>query len=51
MTTFRYRAVKDDGSSLTGELEAGDRRDAVAALRKVVIPPPRCLREALLQSW
>ena len=34
MTTFRYRAVKDDGSSLTGELEAGDRRDAVAALRR-----------------
>lgn len=34
MATYRYRAVKSDGSSLSGELEAGDRRDATAALRR-----------------
>ncbi|RIA46322.1 general secretion pathway protein F [Hephaestia caeni] len=34
MATFRYRAVKHDGSNLAGELEAADRQDAVAALRR-----------------
>lgn len=34
MATFRYRAVKNDGSSLTGEMEASDRRDAAATLRR-----------------
>ncbi|MGI9375006.1 MAG: type II secretion system F family protein [Tsuneonella suprasediminis] len=34
MATYRYRAVRNDGSSLAGELEASDRQDAVAALRR-----------------
>ncbi|EKU73393.1 MULTISPECIES: type II secretion system F family protein [Sphingomonadales] len=34
MATYHYRAVKSDGSSLSGELEASDRRDAAAALRR-----------------
>ncbi|TGX48714.1 type II secretion system F family protein [Sphingomonas gei] len=47
MATWRYRAVRSDGSALTGQMDASDRDDAVASLRRsgamplelVVIPP------------
>lgn len=52
MGVFRYRAVKDDGSRLAGELEAADRQEAVAVLRRggaqplelVAMPPARAGR-------
>ncbi|WP_213979250.1 type II secretion system F family protein [Sphingomonas sp. dw_22] len=34
MATYRYRAIKLDGSALTGEMDATDRTDAVASLRR-----------------
>lgn len=34
MTTFRYRALKFDGSTLVGQIEAADRTDAAASLRR-----------------
>lgn len=39
MATFRYRAVRFDGSSLSGELEAADRREAAASLRRTGATP------------
>lgn len=34
MATFQYRALKADGSSLSGHVEAADQRAAVASLRR-----------------
>ena len=34
MATFRYRAVKIDGASLSGQLEAATRIEAIASLRR-----------------
>lgn len=52
MTVYRYRAVKLDGSTLSGQIEATDRNDAVANLRRsgatplelVVAPATRAAR-------
>ncbi|WP_137861287.1 MULTISPECIES: type II secretion system F family protein [unclassified Sphingomonas] len=48
MATWRYRAVRRDGSALAGEVDATDRDDAVASLRRsgatpleLVAVPPR----------
>jgi general secretion pathway protein F len=48
MATFRYRALRPDGSALSGEMDAPDRSVAVANLRRtgatpleLVILPPR----------
>lgn len=48
MATYRYRAVRPDGSALHGQLDASDRDDAVASLRRsgatpleLVVVPPR----------
>lgn len=48
MATWRYRAIRRDGSALAGEVDAADREDAVASLRRsgatpleLVAVPPR----------
>lgn len=48
MATWRYRAIRRDGSALAGEVDAADREDAVASLRRsgatpleLVVVPPR----------
>lgn len=48
MATWRYRAIRPDGSALTGQVDAPDRDDAVASLRRsgampleLVVVPPR----------
>jgi len=48
MATWRYRAIGRDGSALAGEVDASDREDAVASLRRsgatpleLVVVPPR----------
>jgi len=48
MATWRYRAIRPDGSALTGQMDASDRDDAVANLRRsgatpleLVVVPPR----------
>lgn len=39
MAAFRYRAVKLDGSPLSGEIDAPDRREAAASLRRTGVLP------------
>lgn len=39
MATFQYRAVKLDGSTLSGRIEASDRSDAIASLRRTGATP------------
>lgn len=48
MATFRYRAIRSDGAALSGEMDAPDRGDAIASLRRtgatpleLVVVPPR----------
>ncbi|WCM28029.1 type II secretion system F family protein [Sphingomonas sp. QA11] len=39
MATFQYRAVKLDGSALSGQIDASDRNEAVASLRRTGATP------------
>jgi general secretion pathway protein F len=39
MASFRYRAVRFDGSATSGQIDAADRNEAVASLRRTGVTP------------